>query len=163
MMENLKLTRIDFRLIHGQVMTRWVKKYGITNIVVIDDKSAKSPILKKILLNAAPAGMKVEVESVESAAKRWADNAFPTGNLLILFKDPTNAEAAYKSGIHYPSLQVGGIEGSAEKKNICRNIVMSKEDVEHLKPMYEAGVNIFCQPIPDDAEVPFKNALAKFE
>ena len=43
-MENLKLTRIDFRLIHGQVMTRWVKKYGITNIVVIDDKSAKSPI-----------------------------------------------------------------------------------------------------------------------
>ena len=25
MMENLKLTRIDFRLIHGQVMTRWVR------------------------------------------------------------------------------------------------------------------------------------------
>ena len=25
MMENLKLTRIDFRLIHGQVMTRWVE------------------------------------------------------------------------------------------------------------------------------------------
>lgn len=24
-MDNLKLTRIDFRLIHGQVMTRWVK------------------------------------------------------------------------------------------------------------------------------------------
>lgn len=29
MMENLKLTRIDFRLIHGQVMTRWVAKYEI--------------------------------------------------------------------------------------------------------------------------------------
>lgn len=47
MMENLKLTRIDFRLIHGQVMTRWVAKYEIESIVVIDDRSAKSPILKK--------------------------------------------------------------------------------------------------------------------
>lgn len=46
-MENLKLTRIDFRLIHGQVMTRWVAKYEIESIVVIDDRSAKSPILKK--------------------------------------------------------------------------------------------------------------------
>ena len=38
MMENLKLTRIDFRLIHGQVMTRWVAKYEIESIVVIDDR-----------------------------------------------------------------------------------------------------------------------------
>jgi D-glucosaminate-specific PTS system IIB component len=62
-MDNLKLTRIDFRLIHGQVMTRWVKQYGITDIVVIHDKSANSPILKKILLNAAPAGVNVQRKS----------------------------------------------------------------------------------------------------
>lgn len=162
-MENLKLTRIDFRLIHGQVMTRWVKKYGITNIVVIDNKTAKNPILKKVLLNAAPAGIKVEIETIESAADRWKENKMPTGNLLLLFKDPASAEAAWKAGIEYPSLQVGGVEGSASKKNICRNIVMSKEDVEHLKPMYEAGVKVFCQPIPDDSEVSLKVAIEKFQ
>lgn len=161
-MENLKLTRIDFRLIHGQVMTRWVKKYGITNIVVIDNKTAKNPILKKVLLNAAPAGIKVEIETVESAAARWKENKMPTGNLLILFKDPASAKAAWEAGIEYPSLQVGGIEGSASKKNICRNIVMSEEDVENLKPMYEAGVKVFCQPIPDDSEVSLKVAIEKF-
>ena len=68
-MENLKLTRIDFRLIHGQVMTRWVAKYEIESIVVIDDRSAKSPILKKILLGAAPAGVKVLVWNVAEAAE----------------------------------------------------------------------------------------------
>lgn len=162
-MENLKLTRIDFRLIHGQVMTRWVKKYGITNIVVIDNKTAKNPILKKVLLNAAPAGIKVEIETIESAADRWKENKMPIGNLLLLFKDPASAEAAWKAGIEYPSLQVGGVEGSASKKNICRNIVMSKEDVEHLKPMYEAGIKVFCQPIPDDSEVSLKVAIEKFQ
>ena len=161
-MDNLKLVRIDFRLIHGQVMTRWVKKYDITNIVVIDDKSSKSPILKKILLNAAHAGIKVEIESVESAVVRWKEGNFPKGNLLILFKDPETTGRAWKAGIDFKSLQIGGIEGSALKKNICRNIVMSKEDIDHLKPIHDGGVKVFCQPIPDDSEVPFKTALDKF-
>lgn len=161
-MDNLKLTRIDFRLIHGQVMTRWVKKYDIESIVVIDDRSAKSAILKKILLNAAPAGVKVEVESIENAAKRWQAGEMPKNNLLILFKDPVSAAKAYQAGVKYPSLQVGGVEGAGDKKNICRNIVMSQEDIDALKLVYEAGVNIFCQPIPEDAEYPFKSALEKF-
>ena len=84
-MENLKLIRVDFRLIHGQVMTRWVKQYNIEAIVVIDDQSFKSAILKKILLNAAPSGVDVEVESVESAVARWKEGNFPQKNLLILF------------------------------------------------------------------------------
>lgn len=161
-MENLKLTRIDFRLIHGQVMTRWVKEYDVRAIVVIDDRSAKSPILKKILLNAAPAGVKVEVESVESAAKRWKEGTMPKENLMLLFKDPATAAKAWNAGVQYQRLQVGGIEGSGDKKNICRNIVMSKEDVDTLKPVYEAGVEVYCQPIPEDAEYPFKNAIEKF-
>lgn len=161
-MDNLKLTRIDFRLIHGQVMTRWVKQYSITSIVVIDDRSAQSAILKKILLNAAPADINVEVESVESAVERWKEGKFPKDNLLILFKTPESAERAWLLGIKFETLQVGGIEGAGNKKNICRNITMSKEDVDHLKTMYDGGVKIFCQPIPEDAEYPFQNALEKF-
>ena len=84
-MENLKLTRIDFRLIHGQVMTRWAKKYDTEAIVVIDDRSASSALLKKILLGAAPAGIEVTVESVESAAAKWKAGEFPTKSLIILF------------------------------------------------------------------------------
>lgn len=115
-MENLKLTRIDFRLIHGQVMTRWVKEYNIKDIVVIDDKSAKSPILKKILLNAAPSSVNVFVESIASATEKWKQNDFPKNNLLILFKDTKTAAKAWKDGIKYTSLQIGGIEGSGNKK-----------------------------------------------
>ena len=162
-MENLKLTRIDFRLIHGQVMTRWVKQYDIKAIVVVDDKSAKSPILKKILLGAAPHGVKVEVETIENAAKRWVEGTLPKDNLLLLFKDPKGAASAYNAGLHYPRLQVGGIEGAGNKINICRNITMSEDDINTLKPVYEAGVEIFCQPIPEDGEYPFKNAMDKFK
>ncbi len=162
-MENLKLTRIDFRLIHGQVMTRWVKQFDIKSIVVIDDKSAKSPILKKILLGAAPHGVKVEVETVDNAAKRWKEGTLPNSNLMLLFKDPAGAAKAYEAGLKYPRLQVGGIEGAGNKLNICRNITMSEEDINTLKPVYDAGVEIYCQPIPEDGEYPFKSAMEKFK
>ena len=161
-MANIKLTRVDFRLIHGQVMTRWAKKYDTEAIVVIDDRSASSALLKKILLGAAPAGIDVTVESVASAAAKWKAGEFPTGSLIILFKNTETALAAYKAGVAYPSLQVGGIEGAGDKKNVYKNVVMSTAEAAHLKELGDAGVNVFFQPIPEDAEYPLADALKKF-
>lgn len=161
-MENLKLTRIDFRLIHGQVMTRWVKKYDIQHIIVIDNKTAKSAILKKIVLNAAPKNLTCEVLSIEEAAERWINGNLSEKKLLILFKDPNSAKEAWQAGVKYEELQIGGIEGSGEKININKNIVMSIEDLNNLKPLHEKGVKIYGQPIPEDSPYPFTSILAKF-
>lgn len=161
-MDNLKLTRIDFRLIHGQVMTRWVKKYNINHIIVIDDKTAKSPILKKIILNAAPKDIQAEVFTISEAAERWNNQTLSDKNLLILFKDVSSAVNAWNEGVKYDSLQIGGIEGSANKKPILRNVVMSKEEMLELKPISDSGVNVFVQPIPENTEVKFQAVENKF-
>lgn len=42
-MSNIVLTRIDDRLIHGQVMTSWLNFTSATKIMVVDDKSARGP------------------------------------------------------------------------------------------------------------------------
>lgn len=160
-MKNLKLTRVDFRLIHGQVMTRWVAEYQIKSIICVDDKTAKSPILKKILLGAAPGGIKVEVETLENAVKRWKEDTMPTDNLMILFKTPESALQAYQNGMNYPSLQIGGIEGARDKKQVARNITMSKSDIETLKVLDNSGVKVYCQAIPDDPKVSFNSILTK--
>ena len=161
-MENLKLTRIDFRLIHGQVMARWVKQFDIDHIIVIDDKTAKSPILKKIILNAAPKSIKTEVLTVQQAATRWNDNTLSDKKLLILFKDINGALSAYDAGINYDSLQVGGIEGSGDKKNVNKNVVMSKEEMLQLKSLNDKGVDVFIQPIPEDSCLRFPAIENKF-
>lgn len=161
-MENLKLTRIDFRLVHGQVMTRWVKEYGIDYILVIDDRSASKPLLKKILIGAAPAGVKVEVESVQSAAQRWKAGNFTGKSQMILFKDPDTAAKAWEAGVKYPSLQIGGVEGSADAHNIYRNVVLTEEGLETLKKLDANGVEVFAQPIPDMAPFPFDKIVEKF-
>lgn len=162
-MQNLKLSRVDFRLIHGQVITRWVAKHETKDIIVVDDRSASSALLKKILLGAAPAGVKVHIESVASAGEKCQAGEFDSSeSLMILFKNTETALKAYKAGVKFPSLQVGGIEGAGNKKNVYRNVVLSDAEAGHLKELGDAGVNVYFQPIPEDAEFPLSEALKKF-
>ena len=36
-MAEIKMTRVDFRLVHGQIVVKWCKACDVDKIVVIDD------------------------------------------------------------------------------------------------------------------------------
>ena len=48
-MQGVVLTRIDDRLIHGQVMTSWLNFTSANKIMVIDDQTAADPFMKTVL------------------------------------------------------------------------------------------------------------------
>ena len=49
-MKNIVFTRIDERLIHGQVITSWFKVNDINTIVVVDDATAANTLAKEFYL-----------------------------------------------------------------------------------------------------------------
>ncbi|MFA7503021.1 MAG: PTS sugar transporter subunit IIB, partial [Anaerovoracaceae bacterium] len=53
---NITVFRIDDRLIHGQVVTRWIGHAGAKRIVVIDDRVAADPTQQMLLKFAVPGG-----------------------------------------------------------------------------------------------------------
>ena len=61
-------SRIDGRLIHGQVANLWGMKLGITRFMVIDDEVAQNDVEKQSLKLATPAGIRLSVLPVEKAA-----------------------------------------------------------------------------------------------
>ena len=63
-MSEIVLTRIDDRLIHGQVMTAWVKKTRANQILIIDDEVAKDDFMSEILKMSAPAGIDIVVKGI---------------------------------------------------------------------------------------------------
>ena len=50
-MGTINLVRIDDRLIHGQVMTKWSKGMGTNAIYVIDDVTAADDFMKDIYIS----------------------------------------------------------------------------------------------------------------
>lgn len=67
-MSKLIVTRIDDRLIHGQVMTGWVKQHKIDQIIIVDDGLRNDDFMKSILLEMAiPAHMTLDVYDLVEA------------------------------------------------------------------------------------------------
>ena len=41
----ISLIRVDDRIIHGQIVTRWSKEYPCDGIIAVNDKAATTPVL----------------------------------------------------------------------------------------------------------------------
>lgn len=65
----ITITRIDERLIHGQVAYAWTVMYKCQAIMVIDEEAVSNPIQKALLELACPRGTKCFVVSKEMAVE----------------------------------------------------------------------------------------------
>ena len=68
-MSKIVLSRIDDRLIHGQVMTAWVQHVGGNEIVIVDDKVAKDPFLSAVITGAVPKHLNAQAMTIDDAAE----------------------------------------------------------------------------------------------
>ena len=56
-MPNILLTRIDNRLIHGQVGVTWTKTLGANLLMVANDEVANDPMQQKLMTVTAKSSM----------------------------------------------------------------------------------------------------------
>lgn len=45
----ISFVRVDDRIIHGQIVTRWSKEFPCDGIIAVNDKAATTPVLKQSL------------------------------------------------------------------------------------------------------------------
>ena len=161
-MPQIGLVRIDSRLIHGQVCTQWLYRTGSKKVYIIDDVDSKDAFLSSIYKMACPVGVELETISSEEAAKRWNENEFgDVGPIFVLFKSMPAAYAAYKAGFHFPNMQVGGIGGGKNRKNIMGPIAFSDKDAEMLDEIVKEGLHAYFQPVPDDKPIEWEEIKRK--
>ena len=78
-MTELSLVRIDFRLMHGQVVTGWLKQVSADTILIVDDQLAADKFMAQVFLAAKPAGVKVGIRSIEKAVENLVEKANENG------------------------------------------------------------------------------------
>ena len=91
-MSNVVMTRVDARLIHGQVAVRWTKVLQAKKIVVVDNKSAADDFLTELLLLAAPQGVTVQVMNEAKALEEWKKDGYGEQNTIIIFQNIDTAK-----------------------------------------------------------------------
>lgn len=161
-MAEIVLARIDSRQLHGQVVTKWIPQSEAKKVVLINDELVNDEFMKMIYLNAAPNGVKVEIVTAEEAGKKYLENQFGTGKVLVLIPNLKMLEKAYTAGLRLEKLQVGGLGGAPNRKVVFGNITLDDYDVEVLKKVENLGAEIYFQIIPEDVPQKFSEILKKY-
>lgn len=126
-MAEIKMTRVDFRLVHGQIVVKWCKACDVDKIVVIDDVVASDDFMSQIYASAAPAGVVVKSYSQEKAKRLWEKNRFgEKSKVLILFKDIDTCYAMIKGGMELKSVQLGGVPQMGDRRAVKRAVFLGK-------------------------------------
>lgn len=162
-MAQVSLIRIDTRLIHGQVITQWIKQCKAKRIIVIDNAIVKDPMMCKIFEMAVPAGIKLKNLSVDQAADWWKNDQFgPVGPVMVLFRDVPSAHETFVKGFDYKELQIGGIGGGAGRKQVHGPVTLNESDAKLLQEIAAGGVEIVMQSTMDEPIAKWSDIKAKY-
>ena len=160
-MADIQVIRADFRLIHGQVITKWIRQTPANKILIIDDVLAKDSFMSSIYVMAAPPGIEVMIDTVDDAVAKWNSGAYGAAKLFVLIKDVPTISRLYKAGFPVKELQIGGLGAGPGRKVVFGPITLDAEDMKKLTEMHESGVHVYLHQVPDDPSMEFAKTLEK--
>ena len=148
-MGKLNMVRVDYRMVHGQIVAKWIKFRPVDRLILADDSLVDDPFMGDIYRMAVPDREVdiVKLGDVQTAFDRKNDT------VLLIFKDVASAYTVYKNGLQLPELNVGAVQNSAQRKAVVQGVALTVEEYEKLSEMKAEGVNVFLQPIPENDPV----------
>ena len=148
-MGKLNMVRVDYRMVHGQIVAKWIKFRPVDRLILADDSLVDDPFMGDIYRMAVPDREVdiVKLGDVQTAIDRKNDT------VLLIFKDVASAYTVYKNGLQLPELNVAAVQNSAQRKAVVQGVALTVEEYEKLSEMKAEGVNVFLQPIPENDPV----------
>ena len=145
----ITLTRIDERLIHGQVAFAWTLVYKSQAIMVIDDDAASDPTQKELLEFACPVGMMCFVVNKEMAVELL--KKYATKKIFIVVKSPDPLLYLVENGIKLDTVNVGGLYFKVGRRQLSKTVYVDDHMVETFKKLDSHGVVLEIRTTPSDA------------
>ena len=145
------LARVDTRLLHGQVATTWTKSTQPTRIIVVSDAVSKDDLRKRMIIEAAPPGVKAHVIPIWKMIEVSKDPRFGETKAMLLFETPQDVLKAIEGGVDIKEVNLGSLAHSTGKVVVTKAVAMGKEDVETFEKLIDKGVTFNVRKVPSDS------------
>lgn len=157
---SIVLSRIDNRLIHGQVLEAWVPQLQADCIVVANDEIAALPLQRTLMQAAVPKNIRVVIGTVAEVVDLFARGEFAEARVLLLFATIADAVSARRGGVDFAELNLGNLHAAEGKQRYSCTVSLGQEDLASLRSLEEQGVRVVARCIPSDHECEWKKLLA---
>lgn len=147
---NILMTRIDNRLVHGQVGVTWVNALGANLLLVANDNAAQDPVQQNLMDMVIAEGIQTRyftlqktIDIIGKAAERQ--------KIFIVCKTPQDVLTLVKGGVPIKFVNIGNMHFSEGKKQIHKTVSVDKEDIAAFKELERLGVTCEIRRVPDEA------------
>lgn len=155
----IKLARIDDRLIHGQVATVWAKEAGAKRIIVVSKEVANDDIRKTLVKQAAPPGIKVNIVDPEKAVKVYNNPKYADETVFYLFTNPMEVLELVQMQVPIKSINIGGMQVKTGRTQITKAVSVDQTEADAFRKLEAAGVELDLRVVATDPKGNFEEKL----
>ncbi|HDI3033109.1 TPA: PTS mannose transporter subunit IIAB [Cronobacter turicensis] len=155
------LARIDDRLIHGQVATRWTKETNVSRIIVVSDEVAADNVRKTLLTQVAPPGVTAHVVDVAKMIRVYNNPKYAGERVMLLFTNPTDVERVVEGGVKITSVNIGGMAYRQGKTQVNNAVSVDEKDIEAFKKLNARGIELEVRKVSNDPRLKMMDLLSK--
>jgi PTS system mannose-specific IIB component len=157
------LARIDDRLIHGQVATRWTKETNVTRIIVVSDEVAADQVRKTLLTQVAPPGVTAHVVDVAKMIRVYNNPKYAGQRVMLLFTNPTDVERLVEGGVKITSVNIGGMAYRQGKTQVNNAVSVDEKDIVAFKHLNERGIELEVRKVSSDPKLKMMDLISKID
>ncbi|WP_181573589.1 PTS N-acetylgalactosamine transporter subunit IIB [Photorhabdus laumondii] len=155
---NILMTRIDNRLVHGQVGVTWTNSLGANLVLVANDQAAGDLMQQNLMDMVVSDGVQTRyftlqktIDMIHKAAERQ--------KIFIVCKTPQDVLTLVKGGVPIRFVNVGNMHFAEGKRQIHKTVSVDDSDVVVFRELEQLGVTCEIRRVPDEAGEPIAKLL----
>ena len=136
--------RVDDRIIHGQIITRWSKEYPCDGIIAVNDKAATTPVLKQSFV--ASTEKKVFIWTMEHFLENAKKVFESPKHYFLITKNPLDMATILVDNGFVPNdvkeLIIGPCNDRPGTVKLGNNQSITQEEAEALEKIWKKGYTV---------------------
>lgn len=151
---HILLTRIDNRLVHGQVGVTWTKTLGANLILVANDASAEDTLQQKLMKSTADSsGAQIRFFTLQKTMD-VISKAADRQKIFIVVKTPEDVLTLVEGGVPIKEVNVGNMHFAPGKEEVTKKVYVDQADKDALMGLVNKGLDVYIQDVPGEHKTP---------
>jgi len=147
---NILMTRIDNRLVHGQVGVTWASTLGANLLLVANDDAANDLVQQNLMDMVVADGVQTRYFTLQKTINIIA-KAASHQKIFIVCKTPQDVLTLVKGSVPITFVNVGNMHFSSGKKQIHKTVSVDEADIAAFNELTKLGVTSEVRRVPDEA------------
>ena len=159
----ISFIRVDDRIIHGQIVTRWSKEYPCDGIIAVNDKAANTPVLKQSF--KASTDKKVFIWTMEHFLEKADTVVNSPKKYFLITKNPVDmkkilVDQGFKPGVK--TVVIGPCNDRPGATKLGNNQSITQEEAQALEDIMNAGYEVEFALLKEEAIGNWKKFRGQF-